>query len=438
MSVSNKLISKEAFIRSKRPTINKLTTQLINNYYADKKKSKKINWAKGGLWSGVGIFLSGLLLLITTIVLFALYFRKKETFFENNSEWFFGMLFGISLTLTIPGLIVLLIGQKAKKYVLKDVIIKFDKYKLIKKLFNFFTLGYKENTIDENNKIHKNYDLINFYKNTHNFKNLEFGFAPIHKKYEQYEALTNNQYLKMQNVYYEGSIWHDLASINRKLKKQLIKAKSRTYGQLIEQKLSVKRFGIAVKLRELNPEVNVSFFDKDNFYTPSDYTSVELPKAYEKLLLKSNNHAVLKAWLDQKNNLEFLNEIYNELTISQISVPNTKANKKYLLNNLSFLIRNTEAFIWFDIPFELIDLIFEAKTINKEDIIETLTNKLMDDFYLIYLALQLLVPFGLEISVKEEIINKPLESDLTFEGDKEQNKENDNQENNQTQTENSK
>ncbi|ADN68990.1 MAG2810 family protein [Mycoplasmopsis fermentans] len=437
MSVSNKLISKEAFIRSKRPTINKLTTQLINNYYADKKKSKRINWAKGGLWSGVGIFLLGLLLLITTIALFALYFRKKETFFENNSEWFFGMLFGISLTLTIPGLIVLLIGQKAKKYVLKDVITKFDKYKLIKKLFNFFTLGYKENIVDENNKIHKNYDLINFYKNTHNFKNFEFGFAPIHKKYEQYEALTDNQYLKMQNVYYEGNIWHDLASINHKLKKQLIKAKSRTYGQLIEQKLSVKRFGIAVKLRELNPEVNVSFFDKDNFYTPSDYTSVELPKAYEKLLLKSNNHAVLKAWLDQKNNLEFLNEIFNELTISQISVPNTKANKKYLLNNLSFLIRNTEAFIWFDIPFELIDLIFEAKTINKEDIIETLTNKLMDDFYLIYLALQLLVPFGLEISVKEEIVNKPLESDLTFEGEKEQNKDN-NQENNQTQSKNSK
>ncbi|UUD35741.1 hypothetical protein NPA07_02595 [Mycoplasmopsis caviae] len=415
MSVSNKLVSKESFIRSKRPTISKLTTQLINNYFADRKKSRKINWAKSGFWSGVSIFVLGLLLLITIVFLFVFdYFRNMQLLGKIKRELFYGIMLGTSFSFIFLGLIVLIIGHRAKKYVLKDVITSLDKYKLIKKLFNFFTLGYKENIDEDGNNTDKNYELINFYKNTHNFSDLKSGFAPICKKYEQYEALTTNQYIKMHNIEYQGSIWHNINSLSRKIKKRVLKTNAQTYGNLIEQKLTKKRFGIAVKLKNLNPEVNVSLFDKDNIYTPNDYKSIDIPKSYEKLLIKSNNPFVLESWLNQKNNLEFLNEIYNELIISQISVPNTKANKKFLIDNLSFIVRNTEAFIWFDIPFELVDLIFIAKNINKEDIIETIVNKLMDDFYLIYLALQLLVPFGLEISVKEEVVNKPLESDLVF------------------------
>ena len=126
-----------------------------------------------------------------------------------------------------------------------------------------------------------------------------------------------------------------------------------------------------------------------------------IDKKYDDLILKTEDEKLLMEWINE-NNLAFLEAIKNELNSYKY-----ENEKKNLINNLSLLIRNQEAFIWFNSKYEILDLNINLKSINRNKVIKTFVLRIIDDIYLIYLLLQLLIPFGLklkDVQIQEEKI----------------------------------
>lgn len=399
MADKNLVISKEKYESQKNMGSYNRAIQELNNYLSQKKIIKKMGWAKIGYWIGLSFWVIGLILSIAFSILIPFYYRKQDGgFWQNHSDAFFGTFYGIGFVLLAIGLIIYFIGRKDREFLQRDIIVKFDRVPILVNMFKYFGLEYRE-AKDENGNIDKVYKPLNFFKNIHNFNNWDSSYAPVNGKYEQYNAANNEEYIKLQNLEYSASIWVKENILSKKELRKLLRTNSASYKDLYERKKTFKRFGIAVKLWNLNPQITLTMFDKNDNYTPEGFHQLKLEEQYQDLYIKTNNPEALASWAQNKNNLDFISEIYQDLSITKISTINNKKENSLPLKNPSLLIRNQEAFIWFDTPEELLDLQYVNKSLDKNTVAEILSKKLNDDLYVVYLALQLLVPFGLKIGI---------------------------------------
>nr|WP_233749945.1 hypothetical protein [Mycoplasmopsis agalactiae] len=124
------------------------------------------------------------------------------------------------------------------------------------------------------------------------------------------------------------------------------------------------------------------------------------------LNINSEEPSLMQKWASNTNNLSYLGDLKNEFDSiainSSISLKNSRKDKSFA-KDLAILIKNQEAFIWFKTPTQLLDLYFKTPTLNKETVTELIVNKILDEFYLVYLSLMLLAPFGYDnvVSISE-------------------------------------
>lgn len=395
MSFNNetKLVSKNKFYEQQYSIIEKMTAEKINAYYAERKTRTKLFFSEVGLFVGAILFSIAFLLLLIFGYL---------TFFSNSQSTFITQLksnqnkiiwIGVLSIFSILNLFTLLLGIKKRIQIKQEIVKKFNAYDIYKYIFKYFGLEEKFNRNEKNVFIPK-YEQINFFRNIKNFNDIEMGTFAIVGKYPLYDLVTDDQYIKMQNLEYFSSKWYDLRFLTKKEAKKYLAKSKKTYINQIEIQEYLNRFGLAVKLRNLKESISLTLFDKNNIYTPAEFESVELDKKYNDLFIKTESKTELLPWLEE-NNLAFLEAIKNEL--SAYKYQDSATIKTNLVNKLSLLIKKQEAFIWFDSPSKLLDLYINLKTINKSKIIKIFVSRLIDDIYLIYLLLQLLVPFGLKL-----------------------------------------
>ncbi|WP_406616113.1 MAG2810 family protein [Mycoplasmopsis hyopharyngis] len=421
LNTETKLVSKNKFYEQQYSIIEKMTAEKINAYYAESKTRTKLFFAEIGLFVGAILFsISFLLLLIFGYLAF---FSNSTSSFvtqlKNNQNRIIWI--AVLSILSIFNLLLMLLGFKKREQIKQEVVKKFNSYDIYKYIFKYFGLEEKFNR-DEKNVFIPKYEQINFFRNIKNFNDIQIGTFAIVGKYPIYDLVTDDQYIKMQNLEYFSSKWYDLRLLAKKEAKKYLSKSKKSYMNQIEVQEYLDRFGLAVKLRNLKESISLTLFDKDNIYTPEEFEIVELDKKYSDLYIKTESKNELLPWLEE-NNLAFLEAIKNELNAYKYQDSTTIKNN--LVNKLSLLIKKQEAFIWFDSSSKLLDLEIKLKTINKNKIIKTFVSRLIDDIYLIYLLLQLLVPFGLklkdfefdsEIKQMEEENKKPIEN-------KEQNEE---------------
>ncbi|MBT1338923.1 hypothetical protein FCL79_03370, partial [Mycoplasma bovis] len=265
---------------------------------------------------------------------------------------------------------------------------------------------------DENGNKIVNFGHISFFKNTSNFKNLS-KFNVINNKYEMYEALSNKQFIKMQNIEYRNEEWLAINNLSNKEIKKLKKAKAKVYKGKIQRIEHNLYFGIATKLLNLNKSVSVTLFDEFNNYTPESFKKLDVKDEFSILNISSEDTELMQKWANDISNLSYLNDLKNEFDSiainSSISLKNSRRDKSFA-KDLSIFIKNQEAFIWFKTPTQLLDLSFKSPTLNKDEITELIVNKILDEFYLVYLSLMFLAPFGYDnvvsIDENETIVNQ--------------------------------
>ncbi|WP_406617569.1 MAG2810 family protein [Mycoplasmopsis adleri] len=258
------------------------------------------------------------------------------------------------------------------------------------------------------------YNVINFYKNIHNFRDLSTYNLTL-GKYEMYEASTVNQFFKMQNLLYVDNSWVDTTDLDKKTLRSLYRMNASTYKNKIELDERKLRFGIATRIGNINKDFNITLFDNNDCFTAPELKLITLDKEYESIVLNAIDNQLLRNWLKDENNLKYIKDLRNQITSLKINNPVAKRrSNKSLVKNLSLVLRNQEAFIWFDTNCELLDVAYITKTLNPKNIIDAITNKLLDDFYLIYLVIQLLAPFGLDLTLKisEKEVNEANEVDV--------------------------
>ncbi len=138
---------------------------------------------------------------------------------------------------------------------------------------------------DENGNKIVNFGHISFFKNTSNFKNLS-KFNVINNKYEMYEALSNKQFIKMQNIEYRNEEWLAINNLSNKEIKRLKKAKAKVYKGKIQRIEHNLYFGIATKLLNLNKSVSVTLFDEFNNYTPESFKKLDVKDEFSILNIR--------------------------------------------------------------------------------------------------------------------------------------------------------
>lgn len=397
-NLETKLVSKRRFYEQQEKVINHMTTEKINDYYAKGKTRTKLFFAEVGLWIGLSLILISTL--IFSIFLLIMILNKDNNFAKKLNEANSKIIwFSILGAFELIGIMLFSVGIKNKKTIKKEIVKKFNAYDLYKYVFKYFGLEERFNRDEQNNIIPK-YEQINFYRNIKNFKDLPNGSLAISGKYQIYDLVTEDQYIKAQNLEYFLSKWYDLRFLNKKEAKKILSKKNDSYLNQVEIREINKKFGMAIKLRNLKENINLTLFDKDNLYSPETYTFIEnVDKKYDDLILKTEDEKLLMEWINE-NNLAFLEAIKNELNSYKY-----ENEKKNLINNLSLLIRNQEAFIWFNSKYEILDLNLNLKSINRNKVIKTFVLRIIDDIYLIYLLLQLLIPFGLklkDVQIQEE------------------------------------
>lgn len=397
------ILSKQNFYQNQFTTVKNAVTEKMNAYYADKNKSKKINMAKIGYPTGLSIYLVGLVWLLATFALsiYIFVFAKEGTKITTKDVYLplLASFYSLAIAFTVAGGTVYFIARKAKMYLKKDIIKSFNNRKITDHLFKYFGLNPRYKTDKIGNK-NISFNHINYFKNVHNFKELKH-FNLVCEKYELYEALTNRQYFKMQNLLYRSERWKLTSDLDKKVLHKLQAKKAEEYKnkiQILDDKL---RFGIAAKILNIDKDINITLFDSEKTYTPSEYEPVEINKKYEELYLYGLKNHKIDEWAKDENNLKYLRDLREQIEKFVVNVPVKKYKRdKKASKNIGLMLRNQEAFIWADIPFELLDLGFETWELNKESNIDLITNKILDDFYLIYLLMQLLAPFGYDLTLK--------------------------------------
>nr|WP_307907112.1 hypothetical protein [Mycoplasmopsis bovis] len=228
-----------------------------------------------------------------------------------------------------------------------------------------------------------------------------------------YEALSNKQFIKMQNIEYRNEEWLAINNLSNKEIKRLKKAKAKVYKGKIQRIEHNLYFGIATKLLNLNKSVSVTLFDEFNNYTPESFKKLDVKDEFSILNISSEDTELMQKWANDISNLSYLNDLKNEFDSiainSSISLKNSRRDKSFA-KDLSIFIKNQEAFIWFKTPTQLLDLSFKSPTLNKDEITELIVNKILDEFYLVYLSLMFLAPFGYDnvvsIDENETIVNQ--------------------------------
>ncbi|WP_027120645.1 MAG2810 family protein [Mycoplasmopsis lipofaciens] len=395
------IISKQMFEAQIKNLILKSIIKELDTFFNTKKTKKNLIWINILRWIFVTILLLGILSLIASLgTLIAFLFTEKLTFIEKNKSWFFATFFMLSFLGIIIGSFFTFIAWKKKKNFCEDVIDSFNSYATLKILFNYFNLKMHLNINDEN-LIVPNKNIISFFKNIKKFNDLDKNSIYIQDKYEQFEAYNAEQFFKFQNIEYLTKYWINKKTLTNKELRKMKKNNVQKYRNSYEKNLITKRFAVAAKINSLNRDISISLFDYDNLFTSSEFKKIEVAKAYEILNLKSKNPEYLEKWLEQKSNLEFLLELYKEINLTKINNPSISIKNLIKIKNkrLSIHIENQEAYIWFDCPHEIIELNFSSPSVIKEDIAEIIANKYINDFYTIYLLLELLTPFGLKLDI---------------------------------------
>nr|WP_307922180.1 hypothetical protein [Mycoplasmopsis bovis] len=140
------------------------------------------------------------------------------------------------------------------------------------------------------------------------------------------------------------------------------------------------------------------------------FKKLDVKDEFSILNISSEDTELMQKWANDISNLSYLNDLKNEFDSiainSSISLKNSRRDKSFA-KDLSIFIKNQEAFIWFKTPTQLLDLSFKSPTLNKDEITELIVNKILDEFYLVYLSLMFLAPFGYDnvVSIDENETN---------------------------------
>ncbi|WP_051590852.1 MAG2810 family protein [Mycoplasmopsis felifaucium] len=401
MNNYNLILSKDKFREQQYTTIKNATESKINTFFKQKENAKRLSFATVGFLTTLILFIVGVALLLSTVSLniYTTLGLKKGNWLFDNSKPFFWTMYSISLAISLICGVCYVIAKRERISLKRDVILSFNGRNIIDYLFKYIGLNPKYDFNEMGAKI-INYSPINFYKNTSNFADLA-NYNLVLGKYELYEATTKNQYFKLQNLLYHDNSWVDISSVDNKTFKKIMKYNANVYKSRVELDENVRRFGIAAKILNINKDFNITLFDANNNYSSAELFKIELDKQFDSIVLNAKRNVLLSEWLEDENNLKYLKELHEFITSINIYNPAKKQHiKKNSIKSLSLVLRNQEAFIWFDTNCELFDLAFSSYTLKAPEIVDIITNKIIDDFYLVYLLIQLLAPFGLDVTLK--------------------------------------
>ncbi|CBH40509.1 MAG2810 family protein [Mycoplasmopsis agalactiae] len=407
MSNFNLILSREKFNHQQYAPVKGIVKAKLNEYYAEKKNSRKINLATVGAYVSIPLFIIAVILLLSSVAIsFVVIFKTGNNWLLQPDHFrpLLASLYSLAFVFLIAWCILYPIVFNARVFLKRDIVASVNNRELTDHLLDYIGLKplYKN---DENDNKIVNFANISFFKNTSNFKNLS-KFNVINNKYEMYEAVSNKQLIRMQNIEFRSEEWIKLNDLSNKEIKKLKSAKSLIYKDKIQKIENKLYFGIAAKLLNLNKNVSLTLFDELNNYTPEGFKKVEVKDEFMTLNINSEEPSLMQKWASDTNNLSYLSDLKNEFDSiainSSISLKNSRKDKSFA-KDLAILIKNQEAFIWFKTPTQLLDLYFKTPTLNKETVTELIVNKILDEFYLVYLSLMFLAPFGYDnvVSISE-------------------------------------
>lgn len=407
MSNFNLILSREKFNHQQYAPVKGIVKAKLNEYYAEKKNSRKINLATVGAYVSIPLFIIAVILLLSSVAIsFVVIFKTGNNWLLQPDHFrpLLASLYSLAFVFLIAWCILYPIVFNARVFLKRDIVASVNNRELTDHLLDYIGLKplYKN---DENDNKIVNFANISFFKNTSNFKNLS-KFNVINNKYEMYEAVSNKQLIRMQNIEFRSEEWIKLNDLSNKEIKKLKSAKSFIYKDKIQKIENKLYFGIAAKLLNLNKNVSLTLFDELNNYTPEGFKKVEVKDEFMTLNINSEEPSLMQKWASDTNNLSYLSDLKNEFDSiainSSISLKNSRKDKSFA-KDLAILIKNQEAFIWFKTPTQLLDLYFKTPTLNKETVTELIVNKILDEFYLVYLSLMFLAPFGYDnvVSISE-------------------------------------
>lgn len=407
MSNFNLILSREKFNHQQYAPVKGIVKAKLNEYYAEKKNSRKINLATVGAYVSIPLFIIAVILLLSSVAIsFVVIFKTGNNWLLQPDHFrpLLASLYSLAFVFLIAWCILYPIVFNARVFLKRDIVASVNNRELTDHLLDYIGLKplYKN---DENDNKIVNFANISFFKNTSNFKNLS-KFNVINNKYEMYEAVSNKQLIRMQNIEFRSEEWIKLNDLSNKEIKKLKSTKSLIYKDKIQKIENKLYFGIAAKLLNLNKNVSLTLFDELNNYTPEGFKKVEVKDEFMTLNINSEEPSLMQKWASDTNNLSYLSDLKNEFDSiainSSISLKNSRKDKSFA-KDLAILIKNQEAFIWFKTPTQLLDLYFKTPTLNKETVTELIVNKILDEFYLVYLSLMFLAPFGYDnvVSISE-------------------------------------
>ncbi|WP_331706679.1 MAG2810 family protein [Mycoplasmopsis agalactiae] len=407
MSNFNLILSREKFNHQKYAPVKGIVKAKLNEYYAEKKNSRKINLATVGAYVSIPLFIIAVILLLSSVAIsFVVIFKTGNSWLLQPDHFrpLLASLYSLAFVFLIAWCILYPIVFNARVFLKRDIVASVNNRELTDHLLDYIGLKPLYKNDESGNKI-VNFANISFFKNTSNFKNLS-KFNVINNKYEMYEAVSNKQLIRMQNIEFRSEEWIKINDLSNKEIKKLKSAKSLIYKDKIQKIENKLYFGIAAKLLNLNKNVSLTLFDELNNYTPEGFKKVEVKDEFMSLNINSEEPSLMQKWASYTNNLSYLSDLKNEFDSiainSSISLKNSRKDKSFA-KDLAILIKNQEAFIWFKTPTQLLDLYFKTPTLNKETVTELIVNKILDEFYLVYLSLMFLAPFGYDnvVSISE-------------------------------------
>nr|WP_233749946.1 hypothetical protein [Mycoplasmopsis agalactiae] len=253
MSNFNLILSREKFNHQQYAPVKGIVKAKLNEYYAEKKNSRKINLATVGAYVSIPLFIIAVILLLSSVAIsFVVIFKTGNNWLLQPDHFrpLLASLYSLTFVFLIAWCILYPIVFNARVFLKRDIVASVNNRELTDHLLDYIGLKplYKN---DENDNKIVNFANISFFKNTSNFKNLS-KFNVINNKYEMYEAVSNKQLIRMQNIEFRSEEWIKLNDLSNKEIKKLKSAKSLIYKDKIQKIENKLYFGIAAKLLNLN------------------------------------------------------------------------------------------------------------------------------------------------------------------------------------------
>ncbi|VEU77882.1 MAG2810 family protein [Mycoplasmopsis columbinasalis] len=356
------------------------------------------------LLTGLGFVLAFFLLAVVEKI-------KPElvSFYKENVKTYLWVLVVILFSLLVPWLITLSLLKKYRTLVLFN----FDTKPLYATLFSALNINFNyENTSKTN--------AIGFFKNINNFQEMENNYH-LTSRYPVLEAHANPFFfLKMQNLHYKGetfSQYYETSFFKRLsyLYQQRTTGKVRftNYKKQIEHERTIDRFGIALKINTLIPDLNLTLFDFNNSHTPDNFDALQLPESYKNLLICVPNTSAFPTWASNPQMLASLSESKNKINTLRINSfgPRRKTAK---INDFVVRIFGQEVYIWFDTKAQLFDLPRVPKTFSINKWTKKISRKVLEDFFALYTILNLLTPFGFSYPDTNPQVNQAAQQQTAY------------------------